>query len=191
MPDYIRLVGIGAFRGNKTLTKVTWSPNVKQIDHEMFRDCKNLTKLEIPQSVEWIGEDILTGTGFYQNKKKWKKGALYVDGCLIATNKDIKPNFVFKANVPVRLLACGCFANNKVLQTLTLPDGLTHIPTAAFYKCENLQEVIIPTTVTRVENFAFYGCKKPEECAALGERHRDRHGLLLPVRQHGATGAGP
>ena len=69
VPDYVRLVAIGAFRGNKTLTKVSWSPRVKQIDHEMFRDCKNLIKLEIPESVEWIGEDILTGSGIYQNEK--------------------------------------------------------------------------------------------------------------------------
>ena len=160
VPEYVRLVAAGAFRGNKTVTKVVWSPRVTRIDHDMFRDCKNLTKVEIPQTVEWIGQDILTGSGIYLNDKKWKKGALYVDGCLIATNKDIRPDFQFKSNVPVRLLACGCFMGNKTLVSLTLPDGLTHIPAGAFYKCENLQEVIIPSSVTRVENFAFHSCGK-------------------------------
>ena len=57
MPGFVKLVAIGAFKGNKTVTKVTWSESVKVIDHEVFRDCKNLVKLVIPESVEWIGQD--------------------------------------------------------------------------------------------------------------------------------------
>ena len=158
IPEGTRLIAAGAFQGNKTLVRIDLPASVTRIDHETFRDCKSLQKITIPATVTSIGEDAFTGSGIYLNENKWKKGALYIDDCLIATNNDLPANFVFKNKIPTRLIAERAFATRKSLRTIELPVTVTAIPAAAFYACENLTEVRIPTTVTRVGNFAFYGC---------------------------------
>ena len=158
VPASTRLIAAGAFRSNKTVQRVELPDGLTRIDHETFRDCKNLEKVIIPLSVLSIGEEAFTGSGIYLNEKKWKKGALIIDDCLIATNNELPAKYIFKTKIPIRLIAERAFANRKVLKSVTVPATVTAIPTAAFYQCENLTEVIIPETVTEVGNFAFYNC---------------------------------
>ena len=158
VPVSTRLIAAGAFQGNKVITRVDLPDGLKRIDHETFRDCKNLQKVVIPLSVTSIGEEVFTGSGIYANENKWKKGALILDDCLVATNNTLPAKYIFKNKIPIRLIAERAFANRKNLQTVTIPASVTAIPTAAFYNCENLTDVIIPSTVTSVGNFAFYNC---------------------------------
>ena len=46
--------------------------------------------------------------------------------------------------------ASGGFFNGSAVEKVTLPEGLTEIPVAAFNGASNLKEVNIPTTVTKV-----------------------------------------
>jgi hypothetical protein len=158
VPEGTRIIAAGAFQGNKTLQRIELPSSVTRIDDETFRDCKNLQKIMIPTTVTSIGEEAFTGSGIYTNEKKWKKGALIIDDCLVATNNDLPAKYVFKNKIPIRLIAERAFANRKTLKSVTIPETVTAIPTAAFYQCENLMEVIIPATVKEVGNFAFYKC---------------------------------
>ena len=96
VPEGTRLIAAGAFQGNKTILRVELPTCINRIDHETFRDCKNLQKVVIPANITSIGEDVFTGSGIYNNEKKWKKGALIIDDCLIATNNDLPAQYVFK-----------------------------------------------------------------------------------------------
>ena len=158
VPEGTRLIAAGAFQANKTIVRVELPTCISRIDHETFRDCKSLQKVVIPTSITSIGEDAFTGSGIYTNEKKWKKGALIIDDCLIATNKDLPAKYIFKNKIPIRLIAERAFANRKNLKSVTIPATVTAIPTAAFFECENLTDVVIPETVREVGNFAFYNC---------------------------------
>ena len=174
VPDSTKLMAAGAFQGNKTITRVELPAALTRVDHETFRDCKNLQKIIIPASVSSIGEDAFTGSGIWLNEKKWKKGALIIDDCLIATNSNLPAKYIFKNKIPIRLIAERAFANNAQLKTVVIPATVTAIPTAAFYQCENLTDVTIPASVREVGNFAFYNCAKlrsatlPQELERLG-----------------------
>ena len=159
VPEGTRIIAAGAFQGNKTLQRIELPTSVTRIDHETFRDCKNLQKIIIPATVTSIGEEAFTGCGIYLNEKKWKKGALIIDDCLVATNNDLPAKYIFKNKTPIRLIAERAFANRKNLKSVIIPETVTAIPTAAFYQCANLMEVIIPGSVTEVGNFAFYKCE--------------------------------
>lgn len=50
------------------------------------------------------------------------------------------------------------FSDCAALETATLGEGLTAIPTQAFVNCVNLTSVSIPATVTRIGGGAFSGC---------------------------------
>ena len=174
VPEGTRLIAAGAFMGNKTVTRVELPACISRIDHETFKDCKNLVKIVIPATVTSIGEDAFAGSGIAANENKWKKGALIIDDCLVATNNDLPAKYVFKNKIPIRLIAERAFANRKNLKTVEIPQSVTAVPSAAFYNCENLTSVTIPSTVREVGNFAFYQCallksaKLPDQLERIG-----------------------
>ena len=174
VPEGTRLIAAGAFQGNKVIQRVEIPACINRIDHETFRDCKNLQKIVIPPTITSIGEEAFTGSGIALNENKWKKGALIIDDCLIATNNELPAKYVFKNKTPIRLIAERAFANKKNLKSVEIPNTITAIPTAAFMGCENLTDVVIPATVKTVGNFAFYNCVKlrnaklPTELERLG-----------------------
>lgn len=175
VPEDTRLIAAGAFQGNKTIVRVELPSTLKRIDHETFKDCKNLQKVTIPASVVSIGEDVFTGSGIYTNDKKWKKGALIIEDCLVATNDELPAKYIFKNKTPIRLIAERAFANRKDLKSVTIPATITAISAAAFYQCENLTDVIIPSSVREVGNFAFYNCQMLK--SALLPDHLERLGM--------------
>lgn len=174
VPEHVRLIAAGAFQGNKSLSRIELPPSLERIDNDLFRDCKSLSKVVIPASVKWIGQDVFVGTDIWLNEKKWKKGALYIDGCLIAVNSEAPAKFVFKDKVPTRVIAAGAFSNAKQIRSLSIPDGIETIPVACFYKCTGLAEVVIPKSVKHVERLAFAECESlknamlPSDLESLG-----------------------
>ena len=158
VPEGTRLIAAGAFAGNKTIERIELPSCISRIDHETFYNCKNLLKVVIPSSVTSIGEDAFTHSGIYLTENKWKKGALIIDDCLVATNADLPEKYIFKSKNPIRLIAERAFSNQKKLKTVEIPESITAIPTAAFFGCESLTDVTIPSTVREVGNYAFYDC---------------------------------
>ena len=154
--DDTRVIAGGAFQGNKTVTAVVLPQSVSRIDVFTFRDCKNLQKVTFGRHITSIGRDAFTGSGIYLNEKKWKKGILYVDSCLIAVNKELPAKVQYKT--PYRLIAEGAFAQNTVIQSVELSPLLETLPAACFYECANLQNVKLPATLREIGAFAFYRC---------------------------------
>lgn len=64
----------------------------------------------------------------------------------------------------------------NLITSVSLPDGLTTIGSAAFSMCYNLVSVTIPESVTIIGNKAFYACTGltsvifPDELTAIGEK---------------------
>ena len=125
-----RVIAGGAFQGNKVVTNVVIPDGIKRIDVFTFKDCKSLQKVNFTKSVTSIGRDAFTGSGIYTNEKKWKKGVLYVDSCLIAVNKELPAKVQYKT--PYYMIAEGAFANNAVVQSVELSPLLERIPAACF-----------------------------------------------------------
>ena len=165
-PKYVvregtRVIAAGAFQGNKAVTSVVIPQSVTRIDANTFRDCKNLQKVLFGQHVRSIGENAFVGSGIWLNEKKWKKGLLIVDSCLIAVNKEMPGKVQYKT--PYRLIAEGAFAGNDKLQSIELSPLLEVLPPACFYNCVNLKSVSMPAGLKEIQTFAFYGCGQIKE----------------------------
>ena len=53
-------------------------------------------------------------------------------------------------------IGSGCFQSDKLLKSVTLPSGLTVIPSYAFANCSGLESFVIPKGVKTIGNNAFY-----------------------------------
>ena len=52
------------------------------------------------------------------------------------------------------------YLNNELVTSITIPDGVTAIPSCAFYGCNSLSSITIPDSVTSIGNYAFEYCSK-------------------------------
>ncbi len=64
------------------------------------------------------------------------------------------------------------FANCKSLQSVEIPEGVTHIGDFAFGGCKNLSKVKFPSTLQAIDAEAFIGCQfksviLPEHCRKM------------------------
>ena len=96
---------------------------VVSISEKAFKGAKNLKSVKLPASIEYIGRFAFEGSGILKNKASWKKGAIIINGCLIATNAEMPAKFVYKGKEPLRLIAERAFSGSaKTLKSVTLPD---------------------------------------------------------------------
>lgn len=109
---------------------------VKAIEPEAFKDITALKKIQIPNTVEYIGESAFSGcTGLEE------------------------------VNIPTAVTRIGekAFFQCSSMGNITLPEGLKLIGEYAFSECNSLTEITIPSSVELSENvgaFSFAKCDK-------------------------------
>lgn len=135
--DYVisegtRMIANGAFRECKELYKVTIPDSVTSIGDEAFMGCSSLTFVTIPDSVTSIG-----GSAFRY--------------CSSLTSVTI-PNSVTS-------IGEHAFQGCSSLTSITIPDSVTSIGDSAFRYCSSLISITIPKSVTNIGQTSFAGCK--------------------------------
>lgn len=115
---------------------VTIGDGVTTIGNYAFRDCTNLTELDIPEGVTKIGDYT-----FY-----WCKSLMSI-------------------SIPDSVTTIGdsAFFGCRGLTSVAIGNGVTSIKKYAFDDCKNLTRVKIPKSVTSIGEDAFRGCDKLED----------------------------
>lgn len=119
-----------AFYNCKTLTEVTLPHTVDEIGYQAFFNCSNLTKVTIPEGVTKIGQ-----AAFY--------------GCSQLTSITI-PSTIKNMDE--------AFSGNTALSHVTLTEGISKISSMAFKGCTGLTEIKVPMSVDQICSDAFNGC---------------------------------
>ena len=101
-----------------------------------------------------LNDEVLNQLGYIKEENK-----IYKNG-VIVTNLEIPATFQDNENKKCKIIAIGdnAFEECSSLQSVNIPDSVTHIGYRAFYLCTSLQSVTIPDSVTSIEDTAFYNC---------------------------------
>ena len=90
---------------------------VTSIGSSAFNGCSKLKKIELPDSVTYIGSKAFDGTAFYNTVKNWKDGVLYCGNHLICTKSDVTKITVKASTVSI---AAGALDNCKSLEKINV-----------------------------------------------------------------------
>ena len=124
-----------------------------KIEYSAFQGCTSLLEIEIPDSVEAIGQDAFDGTAWYDAQED---GIVYTGKVLYKYKGEISAdNSVITVQDGTKGIAGGAFYQQKELKEIVIPEGVTNIGMYAFLGCESLKEITIPTSVTEIGAYAL------------------------------------
>ena len=119
------------FSGFDAVEDIELPKELKRKGAGAFQYCKKLQKMDIPQSVEEIGEYTWMDTGI--ETINWPQN--------------------------VKEIQFGVFDNCSNLKSFFVPESVTEINNQAFYNCINLTEITIPRSVTHIGDEVFRNCR--------------------------------
>jgi len=145
--DGYKVISIGymAFRECKLLSSVTIPDSVEDIDFYAFENCISLT-------------DITLGSGVNAIDNKAFSGCKRLVNITLSEN-----NVAFKIENDVLYTKDGTsiviYPKNKADESFIIPNSVTSIGSYTFSGCENLTRATIPNSVTSIGDYAFSDCK--------------------------------
>ena len=125
----VRKIDAHAFENCRYLKNITLSKKLTYIGVGAFRDCRSLTKIELPKSLKKI------------------KGSAF-ENCIKLKSISIPKG--------VTEICPKTFYKCKALKNVELPNGLVRIGGSAFRGCDNLTKIVIPRSATRISKTAFF-----------------------------------
>ena len=143
---------------NTNISVISIGNNVQKIPAYFAYGFSQLTSINIPESVTYVGDNAFSKCSGLVNIKVSSGNAIYDSrnncNCIIETASST--------------LIVGC--NNSVV-----PNSVTSIGNSAFNGCSELTNVSIPNSVTSIGNGAFIGCSKltsitiPNSIVSIGD----------------------
>ena len=186
VPDGVKYIADGAFKGNTELVSVTLPEGLLEIGKAAFQGCTYLESVNVPGSVILIDNEAFSGCSRLSTVTLDDS-----DNALVIGNKVFYNNSALTGiELPARLAEIGeqAFYNSALaeiefaeninlaaigemafystdLVSVTLPDGIVSIGSAAFYGCYSLE------SVTFGEGLLSLGDKTFTDCDSLVEVH--------------------
>lgn len=174
LPDSLTELGESAFASCEGLEKVTIGSGLEGIPNGTFSGCKNISVVDFPANITYIGSSALSNTGLerliipdtvlsigtsafsyctsLQEVKIGSKVTYIADG--VFSGCDLR-----KITIDGELESIGdsSFLNNENLESIEIPSSVTRIEYRAFSGCSSLLEIEIPDSVEAIAGFAFDG----------------------------------
>ena len=137
------------FKNCSKLTIINIGDKVTTIPSYAFYDCAGLTSITIPNSVTSIGSSAFSGCDKLQD--------IYITDIAAWCNISGLNNLMRYGTSNKNL-----YINNELATSITIPNGVTAIPSSAFRGCTGLMSITIPDSVTSIGSSAFSGCSSLE-----------------------------
>ena len=162
IPSTVKRIEQNAFRYNSTLEEVIMQEKinadgiiegVEYIGNNAFRECANLTTVQMANSVKEMGQYT-----FYNDTK--------------LRNINISKS--------TKIIDWGIFGLANLIN-VEIPEGVEKIENSAFYSCGNLKTIKLPSTLKTIAGTAFSNCPKLSniEIPESNKNFEFQNGILL------------
>ncbi len=145
IPGSIKKIDYGAFCYSESLTSVEIGEGVQYLGEYAFEECYALTEVSFPDSLTWIGTDVLFETAFANDPDNWDNGLLYVGRHLVLADETVSGEVTVRDGTLT--VAGRAFYPLEGITAVKLPDGLVGIGYEAFAGCADLAEIAFPDSV--------------------------------------------
>ncbi len=170
------------YSSNGTLTKVTFEKgttgsNVRSIGDYAFESCYKLTTIEIPKSVEYLGEGCFSQCLGFTDGLTFER----TSGASFTTKLEVIRNYTFwncqnmtSLDLPDNIIVIEGQQSGSSMQYMTslthlnLPNTLLAIGPHFLCDASSLPEVTIPASVRYIDGACFHGCQALRKVYLLG-----------------------
>ncbi len=157
IPNGVKDIGAGAFKGCKSLVGTITLPNeLKCIRHEVFCHCESVEEVVIPVGVEEIQDSAFSGCQSI-------KSLIIPDSVQIISKYAFSSCYnILSVKLPNGLTRIeeGLFASCSKLLQIEIPDDVISIGAYAFSHCNALSQIVLPKGLFHIGMCAFKGCSK-------------------------------
>lgn len=148
----VSVIEANAFQRCTSLCSIQIGKTVTSIGESAFRGCYALADMQIADSVDEIGYCAFEETAWLDAQ---------TDEFLIAGNGILLRYHGTDTDVTipsdVRIIA-DAFCDNDTIKSVTIPNSVLKIGSAAFSSCGQLSRVVVGKKVTTISDTAFAGC---------------------------------
>lgn len=143
------------FRNCRNLKNIAIPENVTEIPNGTFINCSSLAAITIPQGVSEIGSNAfyccssLTSIEIPEGVEYLYEQVFY--GCTALESVKLPQNLLQIGN--------NCFYKCGALSDISLPSSIEIIAEGAFYNCENLASPTLPASLRTLGKSAFQYCR--------------------------------
>lgn len=169
IPGSVKGISMGSFASCPNLTELIFHEGLKTLEGPLFKNCRSLKNVILPESLQWLEYSFLDATFEYVEiggknatfddeddcirmipdcKKLTIRGGDIISAYLIPNLE----NLTLKKDVV--LSEAAVFSGNTKLKTISIENGISEIPEECF-KDTQLTDVTIPASVVSIGNNAF------------------------------------
>ena len=137
IPDNVTTIYNGAFEGNSRIKKVTFGENssIRNVNSRAFFDCTNLSEINFPSSINFVGDDVMTGTQWYNDKIRKGEEFIVISNTLVKYNGTTAKR-VYIPN-EVQVINKGAFDGSAVFD-VAIGSNVLSIKDGAFANVDNV-----------------------------------------------------
>jgi len=144
----------GTFKDCKNLTSIDIPENISSIESNTFENCTGLSSIKLPSGVTSIGESAFAGcTGLTSIDIPESVSSIAKN-----TFKNCEGFTSIKLPSKLNSIGEGAFSGCIRLYSINIPENISFIEADTFQNCSMLTSITIPSGVTSIGNSAFYGC---------------------------------
>lgn len=169
-------IASNAFNGCYNIKSVIISNGITSIGEGAFNGCTSVSKIILPKTLQSIGTSAFLGCislnyNEYDNAKYIGSSSNPYLALVYAKNTDITS---CRINTNTKFICSDAFYLCSALESIEIPNSVTHIANRAFLGCSSLKTLKLPSQIDRIESESFAGCSSltsitiPDKVQAIG-----------------------
>lgn len=141
------------------------------VGRSAFYNCSNVLSVDIPGSVKSIGDYAFYGCKVIGLTVEFAEDSGEVDEDGNPIVEQVPVTGYIKLGEGIESIGDRAFQGCMSLESIVIPNSVTHLGSRVFYKCASLKSVTIGSGIEEINDYLFYKCEKLESVVVSDSLH--------------------